>query len=128
NKLSCSVFILTLNEADRIERTIEAIKTLFTDIVVVDSGSDDGTPKLATRLGARVIHREWAGYGEQKNFAQDQCRHAWVFNIDADEVVTTELCAELRDLFAAGEPELDAYRVRIVDVIPGEDKPRPFAY
>ncbi len=123
-----SVFIITLNEADRLPRTLDAIRALTDDIVVVDSGSTDGTASLATASGARVFHRPWQGYGPQKRFAEDQCRHEWLLNLDADEVVPETLAAEIRTLFATGAPALDAYRVRIAEVFPGEGAPHPLAY
>lgn len=126
--LPISIFIVTLNEADRIGRTISAVADLSDDIVVVDSGSNDGTQQLAKSLGARVIQNQWPGYGAQKNFAQDQCRNDWVFNLDADEVVTADLRDEIQLLFANGSPHAGAYAMRIVDVFPGDAKPRPMAY
>lgn len=126
--LPISVFIVTLNEADRIGRTLNAIMNLSTDIVVVDSGSNDGTQEIAASLGARVVPNEWLGYGAQKNFAQDLCQHDWVLNLDADEVVTPRLRDEIRALFGGDGPLADAYAVRVVDVVPGDTAPRTFAY
>ena len=127
-RLAISVFVIALNEADRIGQTVTAARMLSDDVVVVDSGSTDGTQAIAESLGARVIHHDWPGYGAQKRFAQQQCRHAWVLNLDADEVMTAALVDEIRATFANQDPPADAYRMRIVDVIPGEAKPRPFAY
>jgi glycosyltransferase involved in cell wall biosynthesis len=79
-----SIFIITKNEVDRLGPTLESVKGLSSDIVVVDSGSTDGTQELAERLGARVIFNPWPGYGLQKQFGEDQCRHDWLLNIDAD--------------------------------------------
>ncbi len=56
-----SIFIIAQNEADRIGRTIEAARGLSDDVVVVDSGSTDGTQALAESLGARVIFNAWPG-------------------------------------------------------------------
>lgn len=126
--LPISVFIITLNEADRIERTIRAVRDLCAEVVVVDCGSTDRTQQLALNLGARVIQNEWVGYGAQKNFAQDQCRFDWVFNLDADEVVTSALADEIRSLFEHGLPAADAYSARIVEVYPGDETPRFLAY
>lgn len=123
-----SIFIIARNEADRIGRTIQAVAGLSDDIVVVDSGSDDGTQAIAARLGARVIARDWPGYGPQKRFAEDQCRHPWLLNLDADEVVPADLAAEIAALFAQGEPAADAYRLRIAEIFPGEGAPHRFAY
>ncbi|GMA76660.1 hypothetical protein GCM10025880_30770 [Methylorubrum aminovorans] len=85
--LPISVFIIVKNEADRLGASLAAVRDLADDIVVVDSGSTDGTQALAASLGARVIHNDWPGYGRQKRFAEGQCRHDWVLNLDADEVV-----------------------------------------
>ncbi len=126
--LPLSVFIIAKDEADRIGRTIEAVRGLAEDIVVVDSGSRDGTPEVAAALGARVIYNPWPGYGQQKRFAEDQCRHTWLLNIDADEVIPPDLAAEIRALFAAGEPPADAYEMRIAEIFPGERAPTRFAY
>jgi glycosyltransferase involved in cell wall biosynthesis len=123
-----SIFIIARDEADRIVRTIQAVRALSDDIVVIDSGSTDGTQELAEALGARVIFNPWPGYGQQKRFAEDQCRHDWLLNLDADEVVPEDLAAEIAGLFAHGEPEADAYELRIAEIFPGEPAPHRFAY
>jgi len=123
-----SVFTIAFNEADRIGRTLEAVSSLTDDIVVVDSGSTDGTPDIARRYGARVIHRAFDGYGPQKRFAESQCRHDWLLNLDADEVPQPDLLAAIRRLFEAGPPPLPCYRLRIVTVYPGARRPRPLAH
>jgi glycosyltransferase involved in cell wall biosynthesis len=126
--LPLSVFIIAQNEADRIGDVIRAVRDLTDDLVVVDSGSTDGTQAIAADLGARVIHHPWPGYGPQKRFAEDQCRHRWLLNLDADEIVPPDLAAEIRALFAAGEPDRDAYRLRIAELFPGERAPHRLAY
>lgn len=88
-------------------RTLEAaLRSLaFCDeIVVLDSGSTDGTPELARAAGARVEFREWTGFRDQKNAAAALCRHDWVLSIDADEEVTPALAHEIAALFSDGEP------------------------
>lgn len=123
-----SIFIIALNEADRIADTIAAVRVLSDDIVLVDSGSTDGTQAIAEKLGARVIFNPWPGYGQQKRFAEEQCRHDWLLNLDADEVVPADLAAEISTLFAAGPPPADAYKLRIAEIFPGERAPHRFAY
>lgn len=123
-----SVFMITLNEADRIGKSIAAATRISNDIVVVDCGSTDGTQNIAEAMGARVIYRAWDGYGRQKNFAQDQCKSDWVFNLDADEVLSEELISEVNEMFSGEGPSADAYTVKIVDVMPGRSAPRRFAY
>lgn len=126
--LPLSVFIIAHNESDRIGATIRAVRDLTDDLVVVDSGSTDGTQALAASLGARVIHNDWPGYGPQKRFAEEECRHEWLLNVDADEVVPADLAASIRAVFSAGEPAHPAYRVAIAEIFPGESGPHPWAY
>lgn len=123
-----SIFIIARNEADRIGRTIAAVRDLSDDIVLVDSGSTDGTQAIAEQLGARVVFNPWPGYGQQKRFAEEQCRHDWLLNIDADEVVPPALAAEIAALFAGAGPAADAYEIRIAEIFPGEPAPHRFAY
>lgn len=126
--LPISIFIITKNEAGRLGDTIRAVQGLSDDLVVVDSGSTDGTQALAESLGARVISQPWTGYGPQKRFAEDQCRYEWVLNIDADEIVSPELLREIRVIFAESHARADAYTVRIAEVFPGEKMPHRLAY
>ena len=90
-----SVIVITLNEAAHIEACLQSV-AWADDVVVVDSGSTDGTPALARAKGARVVERGWPGYSEQKNFAAAEARHDWVLSVDADERVTPELAAEIK--------------------------------
>jgi glycosyltransferase involved in cell wall biosynthesis len=126
--LPVSVFIIAKNEADRIGETIRAVRDLTDDLIVVDSGSTDGTQVVAEELGARVIFNEWPGYGPQKRFAEEQCRHPWLLNLDADEMVPPDLADEIKALFASGEPACQAYKLRIAEIFPGEPGPHPMAY
>ena len=126
--LPLSVFVIARNEADRIGETLAAVRDLTDDLVVVDSGSTDGTQAVAAALGARVLFNAWPGYGPQKRFAEEQCRHTWLLNVDADEVVPPELAARIKGLFAAGGPAQDAYRLGIGEIFPGEGRPHTLAY
>ncbi|MGL4973958.1 MAG: glycosyltransferase family 2 protein, partial [Bosea sp. (in: a-proteobacteria)] len=126
--LPLSIFIITRNEADRIGGTIAAVASLSDDIVVVDSGSDDATVAVAEAAGARVLHNAWNGYGQQKRFAEDQCKHDWRLNLDADEVVPSDLAAEISALMSGSGPQAGAYAIRIAEIFPGEAKPHRFAY
>lgn len=115
-----SVFIIALNEADRIGRAIESVRGWVREVIVVDSGSVDGTPEVAERLGARVIFNEWQGYGPQKRFAEEQCTCDWLLNLDADEEVSEGLRAEIAALFASGEPAASGYFIPIREILPAE--------
>ncbi|HRH19344.1 MAG TPA: glycosyltransferase family 2 protein [Brevundimonas sp.] len=124
-RLSCC--IIAFNEADRLARCMEAIRGIADEIVVVDSGSTDGTVDLARSLGARVFHRDWDGYGPQKRFAEDCAAYDWILNLDADEVVTPALAAEIKTLLSITQPPLPAYRITMPTVFPGASRPRLWA-
>jgi glycosyltransferase involved in cell wall biosynthesis len=92
-----SVVMIAMNEERIIGEALSAIKSIAREIIVVDSGSVDNTKVVAAQYGARVLHRDWKGYADQKNFALDQAVCGWVLNIDADEILSPELVAEIRD-------------------------------
>ena len=104
---SLSVVLITLNAATQLEACLQSV--VFADeIVVVDSGSTDGTIELAQRYGARVIEQDWLGFGPQKQFAVDQAAHDWVLCLDADERVSPALQASIKA--ALHTPAFGAYR------------------
>jgi glycosyltransferase involved in cell wall biosynthesis len=99
-----SVIVITLNEALDIEACLESVRGLANEVVVVDSGSTDGTPAMAERLGARVVRTDWPGFGPQKNRALALATHPWILSLDADERLTPELRASIEAVLASGDP------------------------
>ncbi|MFN3958405.1 MAG: glycosyltransferase family 2 protein [Parvularculaceae bacterium] len=108
-----SAFIRTRNEARMIGEVVRAARLAADEVVVVDSGSTDDTVAIAEAAGARVIRQAWLGNGRQKRFAEDLCRHDWLLDLDADEVVTPALAAEIAALFAVGAPPCGVYRTPV---------------
>ncbi len=94
-RLPLTVTIITLNEEAHISAAIRSVSGWAEEVLVVDSGSKDDTLRIAKELGARVLTNAWKGYGQQKNFAQDQASHDWVLNLDADERATDALKKEI---------------------------------
>jgi glycosyltransferase involved in cell wall biosynthesis len=116
-----SCYIRTLNEERKIGDVVGALRGVVDEVVVVDNGSTDGTVAIAQCQGARVIHQEWLGRGRQKRFAEEQCRNDYLLDLDADEVVSPELGAEICALFANGEPPFPVYELKMVVVPPVGD-------
>jgi glycosyltransferase involved in cell wall biosynthesis len=107
-----SVTIITLDEAAHIAQAIDSA-AWADEVIVVDSGSSDGTPDIARAKGATVVTRAWTGYVDQKNYAASLARHDWIFSLDADERIPAGLASELRTLLES-EPASRGYRVRRV--------------
>ena len=106
--LPVSVVIIVKNEALVVADCLRSVVGLADEIVVLDSGSTDGTREVCERLGARVVDAEWLGFGPQKNLAVRSARNDWVLCLDADERVSAELSAGIRSALAA--PTSGAYR------------------
>ncbi len=96
-RVKISACIIARDEADRIGPCLESV-AFCDEILVVDSGSTDGTQDLARSLGARVIEADWPGWVKQKNRAAEAASHDWVLSLDADERVDDELRAAIEDL------------------------------
>jgi len=103
-----SAVIITKNAATQLGECLASV-AFAEDVLVVDSGSTDGTVELARSLGARVIEKEWLGFGPQKQFAVEQARHDWVLCVDADERVSDALRASILAELAA--PQAVAYEL-----------------
>ncbi len=103
-----SAVLITRNAAPLLDSCLESV-AFANEIVVVDSASSDGTAQIAARHGARVVQKEWLGYGRQKQFAVEQAKHDWVLCIDPEEQVSPQLAQSIQRALAA--PSSGVYRM-----------------
>ncbi|MGB5892550.1 MAG: glycosyltransferase family 2 protein [Ignavibacteriaceae bacterium] len=106
NKISC--VIITFNEEENIRKALNSVKWCD-DIVVVDSGSKDKTIEICEEYNCRIYEKEFNGYGEQKRFAVSLASNDWILSIDADEVVSDELCDEIKKIFNDDEIKFNGF-------------------
>jgi glycosyltransferase involved in cell wall biosynthesis len=109
--MKISVAIITFNEEDRLEATLESCREIADEIVVVDSLSTDGTVEMARRYGAEVFSVPFQDYGTQKNAALDRTSHPWVLNLDADERVSDTLKSEIIKIKGNPDPDCDGFLI-----------------
>ena len=93
--MKLSVIIITKNEASNIRDCLDSVK-FANQWIIVDSGSTDGTQRIARSFGATVIETsDWPGFGPQKNRALDAAEGEWVLSLDADERISDALRDEI---------------------------------
>ncbi|NNM86638.1 MAG: glycosyltransferase family 2 protein [Phycisphaerales bacterium] len=94
-----SVCIICCNEKQVITTCLDSV-AWCSDIVVVDSGSTDGTFEAAAAhpTTPRIIHQQWLGYAAQRDFAIQQCLNDWVLALDADEECSPQLAKQISAL------------------------------
>ncbi|GAB79454.1 Glycosyl transferase family 2 [Austwickia chelonae] len=109
---SLAVVAIVRDEERCIARMLDSVQAVADEIVVVDTGSVDRTPRIAADHGARVLTHPWSSdFAEARNWALDHTRSYWRLIVDADEWLA-EGAAALR-AFAAGPPE----RVGLLEVL-----------
>lgn len=113
-----SAYIRTLNEARMIGAVVTAALACCDEVVVIDSGSTDDTVAIARAAGARIVVNAWPGNGHQKRVGEEACRHDWLLDLDADEIVSPALAAEIASLFNNGGPVASIYKTPMTVVPP----------
>ncbi|MEJ2717424.1 MAG: glycosyltransferase family 2 protein [Deltaproteobacteria bacterium] len=103
-----SIAVIAKNEADRIGKLLKSV-AVADEVIVVDSGSTDGTVEMCSSAGAKVIHHEWLGYAAQKQFAMEHAQGEWVLNLDADEALSEELSAEISTAIKNAPAEINGF-------------------
>ncbi|MDI6755879.1 MAG: glycosyltransferase family 2 protein [Thermodesulfobacteriota bacterium] len=96
-KIPLSVAIITKNEGQNLPDCLKSIE-FAAQVVVVDSGSTDGTVQIASQFGCEVFIEPWRGFGPQKQSAIDKCRYPWVLVLDADERIPAETASLIKKI------------------------------
>lgn len=97
-----TAIIPTLNEEDFIEEAIRSV-SFATEIIVIDSFSQDQTVSICRKAKVKLIQREFDDFSSQKNFAIEQAAHNWIFILDADERISAPLALEVKKV--ADDPQ-----------------------
>lgn len=95
------VAVCTFNSMRTIDRLLHSVKGWTRRVLIVDSGSSDGTVEHCRAAGCDVMHRDWEGMLIQRAFCLEQAQsHAWILLLDSDESVEPDLRASIESMIA----------------------------
>ena len=108
NRLSAC--LITYNEEHNLPRALTSLAGIADEIVVVDSGSTDRTAEIASAHGVSFFERCFTNHADQKNYAASCASNDWIFLLDADEEMSSELRNSLLE-WKQSEPEFAVYQM-----------------
>lgn len=118
SQLPISCYIRAHNEEKRIGAVIKAARDLVLEVIVIDCGSTDVTREVAAQAGARVLQLNWQGHGHQKRLGEEAATYDWLLDLDADEIISPALEAEIRQRFTPAAPDPGIFSLQLVTVPP----------
>lgn len=119
--LRTSLCMIVRDEAEHLRGCLASVQNVFDEMVVVDTGSSDESPRVAAAAGARVVSFPWNDdFAAARNFSKSRARGEWVCWIDADERLAACDQARLRELLSVLSSPDRAYLMRQSSVdLPG---------
>lgn len=103
-----SLCMIVKNEEDHLKKCLESVKNIVDEMIVVDTGSDDGTVAIAESMGAKVFYFLWDGsFSKARNYSLKQAQGDWIMIMDGDEELEKCEPREIRDLM--NDTGADAY-------------------
>lgn len=113
-----SATVLTLNAGATLQACLKSLSRVADEIVVVDSYSTDNTLDICRSYGCKVKQRPFSGFGSQRQYALSLTTHSYVLSVDADEVLSDELCQAILRL-KESPMEHRVYSLRVVQYFCG---------
>ncbi len=96
SKPKLSLAMIVKNEARCLARCLQSVRPIVDEIIVVDTGSNDGTAQISEEFGAKVFHFDWVDdFSAARNFSLEQAGGDWILVLDADEYLGEALGAEI---------------------------------
>ncbi len=106
-KKKISLCMIVKNEEHMIRNCLESVKSLVSEMIVVDTGSEDRTVEIAESLGAKVFHFKWQNdFGKARNFSLGKATGDWILVMDADEVLDADSVWKIREILGKVEDKL----------------------
>ncbi len=97
--------MIVKNEERNLARCLDSVQGLSNEIIIVDTGSSDATPRIAAGYGARVIPFDFTvvDFAAARNHGITHAHSRWILMLDADEVLALESPPKIDKLIAQGE-------------------------
>lgn len=108
--MEISTVIITRNEENRLEPALKSVADITSEIIVVDSFSQDETIQIAKKYTKHIFQRKWTNFSNQKNFANSKAGFPWILSLDADERLSPELHEEILEL-RQEEPDCSGFSI-----------------
>ncbi len=105
-----SVVILAKNEAVHIAACVQSALQVSNDVLVIDSGSTDGTQQIAAKAGANVIEIEWKGFGKTRNEGAIFAKNNWILSLDCDERLSPQAIQSIQKLQLSAQDKVYAFK------------------
>ena len=116
NKLPISCFIIAQDEADRIANTIESVIDIVDEVIVIDSGSTDGTQDLARQVvvSFQSVERLWSA----SDFGEDCAKNEWLLNLGTDEYLSDQIKSEILQIFDDNNNHYNFFSMKVTPIYP----------
>ena len=108
-----SAVVITSNSRNTIGECIDALKQVCSDIIIVDSGSDDGTREICISKNIRYYVKSWEGYSVNKNFGNELALNDYILSIDSDEILSEDLITNINKVFESKDL-VDGYILNLI--------------
>lgn len=125
--IKLSACLIVKNEESHLDRCLKSLKTLVDEIVVVDTGSTDGTISIAERYGAVIGHFDWIDdFSAARNESLRLATGDWILWIDADEELQRQSLTAIRE--GLMRPQFGGYFVKIVNFMDEEGEANRYVH
>lgn len=111
-KKELSILTITKNSSEVLERALQSVQDIASEIIVVDDFSEDSTVDIAGKYDAKVFQHHEEDLGKQKRYALGKAKGDWILVLDADEVVGENLEKEIRRTVRVNNAKYDGYRIQ----------------
>ncbi|MBI4974186.1 glycosyltransferase family 2 protein [Candidatus Roizmanbacteria bacterium] len=111
NKIRISLLMITKNSGELLEKSLQSVKGLVDEMLIVDDNSNDDTLNISRKYKAKIYKRHDENLGSQRAYGLAKCKGDWVLMLDADEVISTKLKDELASVISFPRNDIFGYYI-----------------